>query len=722
MEAYKVIFVGLEGYVDIRRFGGDTTTPENLRFTPANDPETIIIKVGKLGQDYNIGWGLATRKSPGDGTKSNLKQIQVLWLDVDAHGDTVTPEDKLKQAKDALRDLGLIPGMIVFTGRGYHIYIRIQKLDFEENPDGLRRVEQALAGLIRVAGSDGSRKDASSIMRIPGTMNINANPPVQCRVAELNPDAPIYSLDEILAKVAGSGELEKTSAHSDQPHGFDPQISDRYSTRPCLLDALERCGEGNRNETLCFYADALKKDGLSLDDALERAGKVFGAKGLSTTEITATINSIYGGNYDYSPTKLGYDCNACVDKASCPTYKHILEKKSRYKLDDKGLQFYNDKDETWTTVSSCRVMIEKVLVNHNTGKHSYSLAFQTTTGKVVFDVDGEVLGSLSEFKKTLASHGIITSPLKNNLEAQHLLAYLKESQEYARKVFLISQLGFHEIEGKWFYVMPNEIISVEKLPVNLEVYPSLFSGLADIMSGVTQQGSRREYYLGIKEYIRKCPGVAVAIGVVLASVICQFLKNNGINFLFHFAGTAYTGKTSSVRMGISALANPNIYLLSWNDTANFFERAAFLTNPLPLFFDDFKTSHDKETMERITHMLASGTARGRATRDGGIQEIRRWTNLVLSTGEDFLAQPGFRAGTYSRVIEITPPFAPVGFNWKEANNFADNHHGFAARDLVMRILKKISREGAEKTRADILAIQEAFIDKIKGWFVEQGWG
>jgi putative DNA primase/helicase len=155
------------------------------------------------------------------------------------------------------------------------------------------------------------------------------------------------------------------------------------------------------------------------------------------------------------------------------------------------------------------------------------------------------------------------------------------------------------------------------------------------------------------------------------------------SFGIHFQGKSSIGKTGLARLGVSVWGNE---LRSWRTTDNSAESWCASANDGFLALDEISQG-DGRSVDALAYMLAAGTGKGRANRNGVARPVTTWRIVFLSTGEiglgEKLAEAGrrVRAGQLVRVIEI-PAEAGVGLGVFE------NLHGFPTGAALADELKE----------------------------------
>lgn len=154
-------------------------------------------------------------------------------------------------------------------------------------------------------------------------------------------------------------------------------------------------------------------------------------------------------------------------------------------------------------------------------------------------------------------------------------------------------------------------------------------------------------------YIRKNVALRLVMAASFGSIMNEKLGKNG--FVTHVWGTTGCGKTVALQVATSIWANPSNghYITKMNNTANFISRlAAFLYN-LPTILDELETFNGKsEDLNDLIMNLTEGIDRGKAKKEGGVQDLKTWHNSFIFSGEHSISTDNLGGGTYNRLIEI----------------------------------------------------------------------
>jgi uncharacterized protein (DUF927 family) len=136
---------------------------------------------------------------------------------------------------------------------------------------------------------------------------------------------------------------------------------------------------------------------------------------------------------------------------------------------------------------------------------------------------------------------------------------------------------------------------------------------------------------------------------------------------FHIKGSSRFGKTVALRLAGSVWGGGGVngFARTWRATSNGLEGIAEAHNDALLCLDEMGQVEAREAGE-IAYMLANGTGKGRAGRDGSPRRSAQWRLIFLSTGELSLAEKlaeigrAPKAGQEVRLVEI-PADAGAGY-------------------------------------------------------------
>ena len=145
--------------------------------------------IANLSGSHDVYIGVGLRKSASGG-KDGVGLLTALWAEIDTEKAGMT----IDAGVQILRQLSMPPSMIVFSGHGVHGYWLLKEPLDTTAPDGVR-AEPLMRAITDTIDGDRKCSELARIMRVPGTLNIKADP-ILSTIIECNPDWR-YSLDEL---------------------------------------------------------------------------------------------------------------------------------------------------------------------------------------------------------------------------------------------------------------------------------------------------------------------------------------------------------------------------------------------------------------------------------------------------------------------------------------------------------------------------------------------
>lgn len=290
-------------------------------------------------------------------------------------------------------------------------------------------------------------------------------------------------------------------------------------------------------------------------------------------------------------------------------------------------------------VCSHPIMPTKRLVNIETGEVKVELAYKRGKGwrRAVFDKN-----TLSNARSitSLSTCGIsVTSESAKDLVKY--LAYLEdENYEDIPEVQTVGRLGW--VDGYGFSPY------VEGL-----MYDS--AGMyGDAFGAVSQHGSF-DKWLSVAKEVRA--GSSIPCRILLAASFASPLvaKVGALPFILHLWGSVSgIGKSVALILAASVWAYPEIgsYVKTTKSTNVGYEQMAAFCGNLPLCMDELQMIQGKKEFDELIYSLCEGVSKTRGAKAGGVQQVQRWRNAILTTGEQPITTANSKAGAVNRVIEV----------------------------------------------------------------------
>ncbi len=303
-------------------------------------------------------------------------------------------------------------------------------------------------------------------------------------------------------------------------------------------------------------------------------------------------------------------------------------------------------------------------------------------------------GDGQEFRAVLLDAGLRIAP---SAKARALLATYVQTAKIDARATCTNRAGWH---GGSF-VLPRETIGTDHVLLQTAGEPPRLDSagtLADWQPGIAA----------------RCVGnsrLLLAVSAAFAAPLLYLIgaESGGV----HLVGPSSCGKTTALRAAASVWGGP-AYLQRWRATDNGLEAVAQAHNDLLLVLDELGQVDARHAGE-IAYMLANGTGKHRAKRDGLAKPAARWRLLFLSAGEiglgEHMREGGkrARAGQETRMADV-PADASHGL--------FDELHGLPSGAALADVINRAAREhygtaGREYLKALVAADQDTVRAGIK---------
>jgi putative DNA primase/helicase len=335
-------------------------------------------------------------------------------------------------------------------------------------------------------------------------------------------------------------------------------------------------------------------------------------------------------------------------------------------------------------------------------------------------------GDGTEVRARLLDGGLFVGPGRAAREA--LAAYLMRAKPTAR-VRVVDRLGWHgAADGARVFVLPDRTLGAGSEAVRLQ------TERPDALPPIREAGELADWR---REIAARCCGnsrLMLAVSAAFAAPLLGLLGEEGGGF--HLRSASSTGKTAALAAAGSVWGGGGLcgWCRSWRNTANALEAVAATHCDLLLCLDEMGEAAP-EAVAEAAYMLANGSGKGRAARDGSARRVAQWRVLFLSSGEVGLAERlaearsgprRVRAGQEVRVVDV-PADAGAGLGVFETLRgaedgaaFADalkaaarRYHGTAGRAFLARLTAEPDALAAAAREA-VRAFEAAHVPKGAG--------
>jgi putative DNA primase/helicase len=234
--------------------------------------------------------------------------------------------------------------------------------------------------------------------------------------------------------------------------------------------------------------------------------------------------------------------------------------------------------------------------------------------------DAKLHGDMPSLCGELATQGlkISTSP-----PSRALFVRMLSNTHPDKRITIVGRTGWHNLKGADVFVLPEQVIGAGDVIL-----------AKSVSHAYQQQGSLEEWKSAIASKAVGNTRLIFAISMALTPPLlspCGW-ESGG----FHLRHQSSTGKTTTFRIAASAFGGPP-NIRSWRATSNGLEGVAAAHCDSLLVLDELSQVSPREAGQ-IAYMLANGSGKTRANREGGARAVAQWRLLFLSSGEIALAE------------------------------------------------------------------------------------
>ena len=310
------------------------------------------------------------------------------------------------------------------------------------------------------------------------------------------------------------------------------------------------------------------------------------------------------------------------------TFKHsvMVDRNTREEKDKFDVICYNP---TWLTSS---------FVDHLTKKHYLELCYGYKGGVIAQIVSQKDLLTVAGLKG-LTAMGLNVPESRTKALADYFAKFISKS----------TTLKEQDIYSKFGWSVNNEefIIGENKISVNNTTKAHLVKDIElDTIQAFTPYGTP-EGWLDTTRGLLQYDNVRFVCYTAVSALLLKVLS--GASYIVELVDTTAKGKTLTAQLAMSMFGNPKTLMMATNVTKTFIERTCAIRNDLPLLLDETSLI-EPDILTEITYMVSNETGKGRAKKDGGVNEIDRWKCVMITTGEVPLINLTSLAGQEVRTI------------------------------------------------------------------------
>ena len=613
-----------------------------------------LIELNRLG----AGIFVAVNETDLKGRKAeNIVALRALFVDKD-DGD--------------LPNLPLLPSSIVQSKNGQHAYWALKP------EQSIERFSPAQKSLIRSLNTDKAVHDLPRVMRVPGFWHQkDPNKPFMPRIVQANPVR--YTIDEILSAFPIEQNKSKTANKAKPPKMKGSRSFEKYGKWVEAHSTEEGAAnpDGGRNNTVMRFV----REGLGrgfVEDQLKSVVIAYCSRsGLSEEEGLEVLRR-QAEQHEQEPF----------------TSSHATDD-GPFRVNERGVFYVDDemgKAHQWI----CAPVTVAAFTRNESGRDwGRLLQFRDRDGlEKEWAMPMELLaGDGTVVRGELLNMGLEISASK--VARERLSLYLQTQKTDAR-VRCVSRPGWHGSH----YVLPGSSIGSDSAEDRVILQTSDSSAHA-----VHVNGTLDEWMNEVAVPCSGNPRLVFSISAAFASALLYLTGDESGGF--HLRGGSSIGKTTALKVAASVWGSG---IKKWRASLNGLEAIAEAHCDKLLILDELGQIDPREAGP-AAYMLANGTGKNRANKDGGARAPREWRTLFMSSGECGLAEhmneggKRARAGQEVRMADI-PADAGKGFGifdtiheFSDAATFAaelshramEQYRGTAGTEFLKRLTKDTDR-------------------------------
>lgn len=647
-----------------------------------------------LSKHYDVYFACSKYEANTTRTTDNVKDIKAFWLDIDCgEGKPYASQaDGIEALKQFCEELQLPKPTLVNSGRGVHVYWPL--VSAVERPQW-KSVAERLKQVCHERGlqADPARTaDAASILRIPETKNLKAEPPLSVSIicegkpVEFESFRNIIGAVEEVPEYAGSQVNELTKAlMGNKRHRFSTIMMKTQKGNGCqqLSSAVaeqETLEEPRWRAALsvpafCVDAETAIHEVSSKHPEYSPAAteaKVAKIRGPYTCEAFERINP---GGCDNCPNKgkitspivLGQEIAAADPEdnvveftaadASKPITYTIPEYPFPYFRGKTGGVYRKseeDDDEDAILIYEHDLYVVKRMKDPQHGEVVWMRLHTPKDGVKEFALPAVDLLTTEKLREKLAWYGVIAMKKQMDNIMAYIVRFTKELQCREGADIMRTQFGWTD-GARSFVVGDTEICA------DGDRYSPPSSYTAPIADHFIPVGSLEEWKKVINVYdMQGFEPMAFGFFTAFGAPLMKHLNLKGaiINMINNQSGT---GKTTAIKAMHSVYSHPEEVMLIQRDTMNVKLHRLGVMNNLGLGCDEI-TKMTPDDFSDFAYAASQGRGRGRMKSNENAERnnFARWETIVLcssnaSVVDKLKTLKATADGELMRVIEYTIP-------------------------------------------------------------------
>lgn len=293
----------------------------------------------------------------------------------------------------------------------------------------------------------------------------------------------------------------------------------------------------------------------------------------------------------------------------------------------------------------------------------------------------------------LSNLGLKITPSNSKLFSKYIVDFEVENGKNLPISYSVSNLGW--VDNKNFVPFNDDI----KLDLD---YRNNF------INGYKEKGTLEEWVNSFAQY-RTNNIFRFMLAGAFSAPLLKLLNERPV-VLYNY-GPSRSGKTALLNVALSTFGEPQKLITSYNSTQVGLERLLAFNNDLPVAIDERQIADNQRSIEKMVFMIANQEGRVRGSKYGGLAQTANFTNIVLSTGEEPLAQTQTTTGVSSRCIEV---YGSAFKDEKEASQMyklTSKYYGTAGKFFIQKLIDTYSENNYQELKERLEELKNILEEK-----------
>ena len=364
-------------------------------------------------------------------------------------------------------------------------------------------------------------------------------------------------------------------------------------------------------------------------------------------------------------------------------------------INKSGIFCINEKTGLPSRVCGTPILLTNRIKSLDTGEEKIEIAFYRDAAWQKEIMQRSTLFQTRTITQ-LADTGITVTSENSKLLVQYLGGLEAENMDILPLQKSVSQMGWY---SKYFIPFINNKDYILDVDRNSQKWVNAYR----------EHGTLEDWVKNISPY-RENSVFRFELAASFAAPLLKLMNHR--TFFVHIWGDSRSGKTAVLKAALSVWGEPEELMTSFNATKVGLERIAGFFNDLPLGIDEKQVASKQKFVEQLVYMLSSGFSKLRGTKTGGLQDMKSWRSIILTTGEEPLTTGSSQTGIATRALEINGrPFSEEK-DARKMHEMTAETFGTAGPEFLRHLITENSNELRERYKEIQGKLTNDFPDRL----------